>query len=54
MGPFTTIELNAPVGISDYCLRYGAVLSPLSAADPAVYCGKGLDHVLAEWGEAPT
>ena len=80
MGPFETIELNAPGGIPDYCRRSGAVLSPLpdmrrqgylilavelsacvkglksrlSAADPAIYCGKGLDHVLAEWGEAPT
>jgi L-gulonate 3-dehydrogenase len=54
MGPFETIELNAPGGIPDYCRRYGAVLSRLSAADPAIYCGKGLDHVLAEWGEAPT
>ena len=54
MGPFETIELNAPGGIPDYCRRYGAVLSRLSAADPAIYCGKGLDRVLAEWGEAPT
>ena len=54
MGPFETIELNAPGGIPDYCRRSGAVLSRLSAADPAIYCGKGLDHVLAEWGEAPT
>jgi 3-hydroxyacyl-CoA dehydrogenase len=37
MGPFETIELNAPGGIADYCARYGASLSRLSAADPAIY-----------------
>src|SRR5207253_9790700 len=30
MGPFETIELNAPEGIADYCRRYGASLSALS------------------------
>jgi hypothetical protein len=53
MGPFTTIELNAP-SASRITACAMAFLSPLSAADPAIYCGKGLDHVLAEWGEAPT
>ena len=28
MGPFATIELNAPGGVADYCARYGGVLSP--------------------------
>jgi L-gulonate 3-dehydrogenase len=54
MGPFETIELNAPCGIPDYCRRYGASLSKLSAADPAIYAGQKLERVLAEWGEAPT
>jgi L-gulonate 3-dehydrogenase len=54
MGPFETIELNAPGGIPDYCARYGASLSKLSAADPAIYGGQSLDRILAEWGEAPT
>ena len=26
MGPFETIELNAPGGIPDYCARFGAML----------------------------
>ena len=26
MGPFETIDLNAPGGVADYCARYGAVL----------------------------
>jgi L-gulonate 3-dehydrogenase len=54
MGPFETIELNAPGGIPDYCARYGASLSKLSAADPAIYAGQNLDRILAEWGQAPT
>jgi L-gulonate 3-dehydrogenase len=54
MGPFETIELNAPGGIPDYCRRYGASLGKLSAADPAIYGGLNLDRILAEWGEVPT
>src|SRR5262249_20259952 len=30
MGPFETIELNAPGGIPDYCGRYGGPLSALA------------------------
>ena len=52
MGPFETIELNAPAGISDYCRRYGASLSALSAADPAIYEGDNLARILSQWGEA--
>src|SRR5579875_2529795 len=26
MGPFETIDLNAPAGLADYCARYGTVL----------------------------
>ena len=29
MGPFETIELNAPGGIADYCARYSRLLPPL-------------------------
>jgi 3-hydroxyacyl-CoA dehydrogenase len=53
MGPFETIELNAPGGIPDYCARYGPSLARLSAADPAIYAGDGLARLLALWGEAP-
>src|SRR5262249_36893541 len=35
MGPFETIELNAPGGIPDYCGRYGTGLGRLEGCDPA-------------------
>ncbi len=31
MGPFETIDLNAPGGLADYCARYGAALGGLLA-----------------------
>ena len=49
MGPFETIELNAPAGIPDYCQRYGASLSRLSAADRAIYQGENLQRILSQW-----
>ena len=49
MGPFETIELNAPGGIADYCARYGPSLSRLSAADPAIYQGDNLKRILSQW-----
>ena len=54
MGPFETIELNAPGGIADYCRRYGPSLSALSNADPAIYQGEKLDRILAQWGKTLT
>ncbi len=54
MGPFETIELNAPGGIPDYCRRYGPSLSRLSGAGPQVYQGDNLDHILTQWGGTPT
>ena len=54
MGPFETIELNAPRGIPDYCRRYGASLSALSAANPAIYEGENLGRILAQWEKALT
>jgi L-gulonate 3-dehydrogenase len=54
MGPFETIELNAPGGIPDYCARYGPSLSRLSAADPAIYAGEKLGRVMAQWANALT
>jgi 3-hydroxyacyl-CoA dehydrogenase len=54
MGPFETIELNAPEGIADYCRRYGASLSALSTADPAIYEGDNLARILSQWGEVLT
>jgi L-gulonate 3-dehydrogenase len=54
MGPFETIELNAPGGIPDYCRRYGPSLSRLSAADPAIYDGEKLGRIMAQWPNALT
>ncbi len=54
MGPFETIELNAPAGIADYCARYGQSLARLSAADPAIYAGESLARTIARWGHAPS
>ena len=54
MGPFATIELNAPGGIPDYCARYGPSLARLSAADPAIYAGEKLAGLIELWGRAPT
>ena len=54
MGPFETIELNAPGGIPDYCARYGPSLSRLSAADPAIYKGEKLNQIMAQWPNALT
>jgi L-gulonate 3-dehydrogenase len=54
MGPFETIELNAPGGLPDYCRRYGASLAALSDADEAIYESSKLDTILAQWGRAPT
>jgi L-gulonate 3-dehydrogenase len=54
MGPFETIELNAPAGIADYCRRYGESLSALSAADPSIYGDENLARILSQWGKALT
>jgi len=53
MGPFETIELNAPGGIPDYCNRYGASLARLSAADPGIYRSPKLESLFAQWGREP-
>ncbi len=53
MGPFATIELNAPDGIADYCRRYGPTFARLTGADPNIFAGENLDRILAQWGEAP-
>lgn len=53
MGPFETIELNAPGGIPDYCHRYGDTLARVSNAHPEIYHTPFVDLILAEWGETP-
>jgi L-gulonate 3-dehydrogenase len=54
MGPFATIELNAPGGIADYCARYTGFYKRLQS-DPAgveVYGDDNITRILKEWGEA--
>jgi L-gulonate 3-dehydrogenase len=49
MGPFETIELNAPGGIPDYCRRYGASLARLSEAKPEIFSPPLVDRILTQW-----
>ena len=49
MGPFETIELNAPGGIPDYCERFGAGWERMSNAQAGTYAGKNLDAVMSQW-----
>jgi 3-hydroxyacyl-CoA dehydrogenase len=49
MGPFETIELNAPGGIPDYCRRYGASLTRLSEAKPEIFAQPLVDRILTQW-----
>lgn len=56
MGPFQTIELNAPGGIPDYCARYGDFFRR-TAADPptpAVWDQANIDRVMQAWGRSPS
>jgi L-gulonate 3-dehydrogenase len=56
MGPFATIELNAPGGVADYCARYGGFYRKL-AADPAsaeVWDAGNVARVVAMSGDAPS
>ena len=54
MGPFATIELNAPGGIADYCARYTGFYKRLqsSPAGVEVYGDANVGKILTEWGEA--
>jgi 3-hydroxyacyl-CoA dehydrogenase len=56
LGPFATIELNAPGGIGDFCARYGAIFGRVAAdpAGPEVFGAAGVATVLEAWGPAPT
>jgi L-gulonate 3-dehydrogenase len=53
MGPFETIELNAPGGIPDYCARYAPFFRRLAAdpAQPSVWDESASGRVAAAWGE---
>ncbi len=54
LGPFETIELNAPGGIADYCNRYTGFYRRLSEdpAKPHVWDKDNVDRILQAWGEA--
>jgi len=56
LGPFETIELNAPGGIPDYCARYTGFYKELaaSAAGPEVYQSPNVERVIAAWPHQPT
>lgn len=56
LGPFETIELNAPGGIPDYCVRYTGFYKELAAeaAGPDVYQSPNVDRVIAAWPHQPT
>jgi len=55
MGPFATIELNAPGGIADYCERYAGIYRQLAAHPPApaVWDDVNARKVAAALGPAP-
>ena len=56
LGPFETIELNAPGGIPDYCARYTGFYKELASAavGPEVYQSPNVDRVIAAWPHQPT
>jgi L-gulonate 3-dehydrogenase len=56
LGPFETIELNAPGGIPDYCARYTGFYKELAsaAAGPEVYGGPNVERVIAAWPHQPS
>jgi 3-hydroxyacyl-CoA dehydrogenase len=53
MGPFATIELNAPGGVADYCARYSGFYRKLAAEPPSpeVWDGEHAARVVAMLGE---
>ncbi|HET7123227.1 MAG TPA: 3-hydroxyacyl-CoA dehydrogenase, partial [Bradyrhizobium sp.] len=55
LGPFETIELNAPGGIPDYCARYTGFYKELASAPagPEVYQSPNVDRVIAAWPHQP-
>jgi L-gulonate 3-dehydrogenase len=56
MGPFETIELNAPGGIADYCARYGPSLTDMvtqgDGNDP--FDKTNVAKITAQWGAEQT
>jgi len=56
MGPFETIELNAPGGIPDYCRRYVGWFRRYLAdlPSPAVWDDANWAKAVEAWGRSPT
>jgi L-gulonate 3-dehydrogenase len=56
MGPFETIELNAPGGIPDYCARFGAVFAELASkpVTPELWGKENIARAVASWGRSPS
>lgn len=54
LGPFATIELNAPGGLPDYCARYTGFYRRLADDPPtsAAMGGAALEQVIAAWPRA--
>ncbi len=52
MGPFETIELNAPGGVADYCTRYSGFYRRLAVdpAPPSVWEGASAERVASALG----
>lgn len=56
MGPFETIELNAPAGMADYFDRFAETMHGLSAppVTPEIWSEENRARVLADWGRKPS
>ena len=56
MGPFETIELNAPGGIPDYCARFGAVFAELASkpVTPELWGKDNIGRAVESWGRSPS
>ena len=56
MGPFETIEMNAPGGIPDYCARFSKTMSSLASRPfpPDTFEPANVAKIMASWGKTPT
>ena len=56
MGPFETIELNAPAGMADYFDRFAETMHGLSAppVTPEIWSEENRARVLDDWGRKPS
>jgi 3-hydroxyacyl-CoA dehydrogenase len=55
IGPFETIELNAPGGLPDYCERFTGFYKRVqaTAATPDVFEGENMARILDQWPNPP-